>query len=281
MYKKLLRLHEKPEPFSRYTTDIIWTDPHIAGQMLRNHLNPETDHASRRATAIDRIVAWIDRKVGLAGKCVCDLGCGPGLYAVQMAERQARVTGIDFSANSIDYARNHASAHSLPIEYLNADYLVDKMPEKQDCVSLIYGDLCTLSPEQRKGLYYRIRRMLKPGGVFVFDVFTTQQFATLKESTTFARKLMDGFWSAEDYFGFCNAILYPEQKVSLDHYLIVEPDRHFEIFNWMQYFDPETITAEICEAGFEVLDVLDVATGAPWTASPRELAVVARTPGQG
>ncbi|MGH6761435.1 MAG: class I SAM-dependent methyltransferase [Phyllobacterium sp.] len=263
-------------PFSRYTTDVIWTDPHIAGQMLRNHLDSETDHASRRAQTIDQIVAWIDGKIGLSDKSVCDLGCGPGLYATRMAERGARVTGVDFSTSSIAYAQSSAAAQGLAIEYKQADYLTGELPIDQDIVSLIYCDLCTFSAEQRRALFARIKAMLKPGGIFVFDVFTAPQFAALHESATYAQRLMDGFWSPNDYFGFRNTFLYTEEKISLDRYLIVEPERRFEIFNWLQYFDTETISSEVREAGFEVQEILDVTTGEPWIPAPSELAIVAR-----
>ena len=86
MYRDLLDFHERPTPFSRYTTDVLWTDPHIARRMLCNHLDPETDLASRRVQAIEAIVAWMDRKISLSGKSVCDLGCGPGLYTARMTE---------------------------------------------------------------------------------------------------------------------------------------------------------------------------------------------------
>lgn len=278
MHQQLLDFHERPEPFSRYTTDVLWTDPHIAGQMLRNHLDPETDLASRRAKTIDQMVAWLDRKMGLSGKRVCDLGCGPGLYATRMAGRGARVTGIDFSASSLDHARRDATARGLIIDYRQADYLTGDLPGDQDFVSLIYGDLCTFSAEQRRRLYVRVKAALKPGGAFVFDVFTTAQFASLTETATYARRLMNGFWSPNDYFGFLNTFLYAEQRIGLDRYLIVESERRFEIFNWVQYFDPQTITAELGEAGFDVEAVLDVATGAPWVSGSHELAVVARAP---
>lgn len=278
MYRELSKFHERPEPFSRYTTDVIWTDPHIASRMLRNHLDPETDLASRRTQTIDQIVTWMEQKIGFSGKAACDLGCGPGLYATRMAERGAYVTGVDFSATSIEHARRDAAARGLNIGYRQDDYLTGDLPANQDVVSLIYGDLCTLSPNQRRGLYAKVRSMLSPGGAFVFDVFTTPQFAALAETSAYARNMMEGFWSPNDYFCFLNSFLYPAQKISLDRYLVVEGDRHFEIFNWMQYFDPQTITGELREAGFDVEEILDVATGKPWLGAARELAVIARAP---
>ncbi len=276
MYSDLNEFNRKPEPFSRYTTDMLWTDPWIAQQMLKVHLDESTDLASRKSQTIDGIVGWFDRKIGLSGKNVCDLGCGPGLYAERMATRGARVIGVDFSTVSLDYARSEAAAHNLDIEYRKADYLIDDLPKEQDFVSLIWCDFCTLPPEKRRILLERIKEMLKPGGRFVFDVSTTQQFEKRREDMTYGRRPMGDFWSPDDHFGFQTTFLYNQDKIALDRYLIVAPERRFEIFNWMQYFDPKMISSEVHEAGLAVEDVLDVMTGEPWTPEAGEIAVVSR-----
>ena len=276
MYSDLDDFNREPEPFSRYTTDMLWTDPWIAQQMLKVHLDQSTDLASRKSQTIDDIVGWFDRKIGLPGKKVCDLGCGPGLYARRMAARGARVIGVDFSAVSLDYARSEAAAHDLDIEYRSADYLIDDLPDEQDVVSLIWCDFCTLPREKRRTLLQRIKGMLKSGGTFVFDVSTTQQFEKRREIMTYGRRPMGDFWSPDDHFGFQTTFLYDQDKIALDRYLIVAPERRFEIFNWMQYFDPETISSEVHEAGLAVEDVLDVMTGEPWTPEAGEIAVVSR-----
>ncbi|TQV77706.1 class I SAM-dependent methyltransferase [Denitrobaculum tricleocarpae] len=276
MYSDLDDFNRKPEPFSRYTTDVLWTDPWIAQQMLKVHLDDSTDLASRKSRTIDSIVEWFDRKIGLQGRKVCDLGCGPGLYARRMAARGASVIGVDFSAVSLDYARSEAAADDLDIDYRNADYLIDDLPDAQDVVSLIWCDFCTLSPEKRRRLLERVKDMLKPGGTFVFDVSTTRQFESRREIMTYGRRPMGDFWSPDDHFCFQTTFLYDRDKIALDRYLIVAPERRFEIFNWMQYFDPETVAREVQDAGLAVEDILDVVTGAPWTTEAGEIAVVSR-----
>lgn len=278
VYEDLLAFQQRPLPFSRYTAAIIWTDPHISAQMLRHHLDPAVDSASRSAPKVAQTIEWLDRKFQLAGTQVCDLGCGPGLYAEPMARLGAKVIGIDFSARSIAHARASAQAHGLTIDYQQSDYLLGNLPDRQDLVCLIYGEYCTLSPTQRSSLLTRVKNMLRPGGHLVVDVFTTHQFATLREASTCAERLMDGFWSAHDYFGFHKSFLYPREKILLDRYLILEAGRKLEIYNWLQFFDPASITAELTAAGFEVELLLDAVTGAPWQAGPRELALVARRP---
>lgn len=276
MYSDLDDLNRKPEPFSRYTTDTLWTDPWIAQKMLEYHLDQDTDLASRRLSVIEAIVDWIDLKIGLSGQAVCDLGCGPGLYATRMAERGAIVTGVDFSGVSLSHARAEAAAKNLNVDYRQADYLTDDLPGGQNVVTLIYCDFCTLSPQNRQRLLKRIKGMLKPGGKLVFDVNTMSQFAERREGATYGRNPMGDFWSPEDHFGFHTTFLYDEEKLTLDRYLIVTPKRRFEIFNWLQHFDPETISAEVTQAGLMVEDLCALTTGKPWTPQAGELAVIAR-----
>lgn len=276
MYDTLREQHERPAPFSRYTAATLWTDDHIAGRMLAHDIDPETDIASRRPSAIAGIVAWIDRAVGLSGKAVCDLGCGPGLYATRMAERGARVTGIDFSQRSIAWARRAAAAARLAIDYRYQDYLADDLPAGQDLICLIYGDLWALSPDQRRGLYASIVTALKPGGAFVCDAFSLTRFAGLAEAAACGRRFMDGFWAEGDYFGFLNTFLYPELGLSLDRYLIVEPERTRAVYNWLQHFDPGALAAELAAAGLMAEAIVDALTGGPWEDPTRMFAVVAR-----
>ena len=280
MYAVLDDLNRRQEPFSRSTINTLWTDPWIARKMLDYHLDQGTDLASRRFEVIDGIVDWIDRRLGLSGKSVCDLGCGPGLYATRMADRGATVTGVDFSAVALAHARAEAAANSLAIAYRQADYLTDDLARDlagdQDVVTLIYCDYCALAPQDRQRLLKRIKRMLKPGGALVFDVYGTAQFAQRKEGATYGRTPMGDFWSPDDHFGFQTTFLYQAQKLALDRYLIVTPTRRFEIFNWLQYFDPGTISAEVTQAGLAVEAIVALDTGEPWTPEAGELAIIAR-----
>lgn len=263
MYAQLADLTEKPEPFSRYTTDALWTDPHIGRQMLDYHLHPDIDAASRRTETIDATVGWFDRQFGLSGKRVLDLGCGPGLYATRMAALGADVTGLDFSPTSIA----HAKAHTPPgtsLRYMQADYLNPPLPGPADLVTLIYCDFCALSPGRRRTLLDNIAATLAPGGHFVFDVFSPGQLHAMAEGTEFGHRYMGGFWSTADYFAFKQTALYPAQQVSLERYLIVEETRSFEIFNWMQYYTPESIATELAEAGFAAHAFNEIGSGLAW-----------------
>ena len=51
---------------------------------------------------------YIDRRAQLNGKQVLDVGCGGGILSESMAQRGARVTGIDMGEAPLAVARLHA-----------------------------------------------------------------------------------------------------------------------------------------------------------------------------
>ena len=272
MYDLLFDFSRRPEPFSRYTAKALWTRPHLARQMLSFHLNQETDLASRKLETVDSVVSWLDSQLGLSGKHVCDLGCGPGLYTERFAAGGAVVTGVDFSAHSLEYAKSRAKE---TIRYIHADYLSDDLPVGFDLLTLIYCDLCVLSPRQRKTLLSRMKEMLNPNGQIVLDVAGMGLLAAKEELTIMQERFMDGFWAAGDYVGIQRSFVYPEEHLSLDRYLIVEPTETWQVFNWLQHFTAESIEAELSEVGLKIDQMVGELSGEPFTPAGNHIGIVA------
>jgi SAM-dependent methyltransferase len=275
MYELLKDISRRPEPFSCYTAIELWTRPHLARQMLHFHLNQDTELASRPFETIDQIVSWIDSQLGLSGKQVCDLGCGPGLYTQRFAARGADVTGVDFSTHSLEYARLKAGEEKQSIRYLEADYLSDELPVGFDIVTLIYTDYSVLSLSQRARLLGRIRKMLNPGGRLVMDVAGMGSLAAKQECTLVENKLMHGFWAEGDYVGIQRSFVYPDECLSVDRYVIVEPGETWQVFNWFQYFTPGRLQEELVSAGFLVEEMSGGLKGEPLEAEGDFIGVIA------
>jgi len=277
VFKKLADINNKPELYQQYSAPVLWNDPHISSRMLEFHLNPDTEPASRKAVFIEKSARWIAEYFGLGdGKRVCDFGCGPGLYTSRLAAAGADVTGIDFSSRSIAYARESASAHNLDIHYIEQNYLEFAAPKKFDLITLIYCDYCALSPAQRCRLLSVWRKCLKDGGQILLDVFSLSAYEGRAESAAYGHRLMDGFWSGHDYFGFVNTFKYPLEKVVLDKYTIIEADREWQVFNWLKYFSAAELKDELAENGFEVTGVFSDVAGKVYCETSPEIAVVAR-----
>jgi SAM-dependent methyltransferase len=244
--------------------------------MLRAHLDPNSDLASRRPSLIDAEISWLDKTLGFQGKKICDLGCGPGLYASRMQQRGAEVTGLDLSETALAYAIGEARREGRRITYLRADYTRDDLPGDFDVFTLIGCDFCVLSPSQRQTLVRSIRDRLRDGGQLVLDVHSLRDFERVREGDVVEFRLMEGFWASSDYVGLKRTTRYEAEKVSLDRYLIIEPARTWEIYNWLQYFSPEALEQELSEAGFRIVHRAGSLSGDPLLPTSRILGVIAQ-----
>jgi len=277
MFSFLVKQNTRPPPFSTYTAEELWTDSHVARQMLAHHLDPDQDVASRNHRFIERSVGWLSQTFDLAsGKQVLDLGCGPGLYANGLAALGAKVTGVDFSEHSLAHARSRADREGLDVEFLKANYLDLEVRRPFDLVLLIYGDLCALSPSQRRTVLTLAKRCLAPAGRLVFDVFSAALFDDLQEETLYQSAPAGGFWSSEPYFLFSTRFKYEEERVYLDRHAVIEANRQRELFNWIQCYDPARLSRELAESGWEVEENLGTLAGDPYDPSRHDFGVVAR-----
>lgn len=269
------KLTEKPAPWSKYTAADLWTDEHISKQMLDFHLDPESEPASRPHRFINDSADWIAKRFNLkSSSSVVDLGCGPGLYTSRFYESGARVTGVDFSPRSIEYARQQADRENRSINYIQGNYLEIELPETFDLATMIYCDYCALSPAQRKQLLHRIRKLLHAKGSFLFDVCSITAFQARSESSEIARNLMDGFWSAEENVGIRQTWKYVSEKVILDRYDIYEQERNRTIYNWLQYFDMNSLQNELELNGFYIIDSYSDMTGTAFSEDSMTFAIV-------
>jgi SAM-dependent methyltransferase len=208
-------------------------------------------------------VTYLDLKPGDA---VLDLGCGPGLYAAQLAGRGLHVTGVDFSRRSIDYARQYAADHGLAIDYRCQNYLALDEPPIYDAVLLIYGDLCPLAPEPRDALLDHIFRALKPGGTFVFDVTTRMHRARHGVKNGWSIASSGGFWKPGPHLVLEQGFDYPEHDTYLDQYIVIEADGRLSVYrNWFLDYSLETITPVLEARGFAVRGYWNDLTGTPYT----------------
>ena len=277
MFEEIENINTRPEPFEFYTASDLWTDEHTSEQMLKYHLNEDIDVSSRNAEFINRSVEWIVSyfRVGVGTK-IADFGCGPGLYATRLAQRQADVTGIDFSKRSIQHAQEVATREGLSIHYVNQNYLEFETDTRFHLILMIMCDFCALSPTQRKKMLSKFHTILEPGGLVLLDVYSLAAFGQREEAATYEANLLNGFWSPNKYYGFLNTFIYEEEKLVLDKYTLIESSRTRTVYNWLQYFTPETLEREFLECGFTVEKLCSDVAGSPYNLETTEFAVVAK-----
>ncbi|MBI5670587.1 MAG: methyltransferase domain-containing protein [Chloroflexi bacterium] len=264
----------QPPPLFEPASARFWDDPYIAQQLLIAHLDPDTEAASRKPETIDRTVVWLMQRLDLQpGAALLDLGCGPGLYTRRFAERGLQVTGVDFSENSIRYARDH-DPRSM---YIHADYLTLDMANSFDAVTLIYGDICVLSDQHRDTVLQGVRRALRPGGWFVFDITTPCHDDRRQPPSGWSVITGAGFWKPGPHLVLSRYYNYAEHDTGLEQYLVIENNGAVTEYRvWRHYYTPETIGAALRAQGFTVEAVYGDLTGTPYQPDSQWAGIVAR-----
>ncbi|MBN1157176.1 class I SAM-dependent methyltransferase [Candidatus Woesearchaeota archaeon] len=137
-------------------------------KMLYREWAKDYDSDSKRylATAINEraVVPLLAPK---KSDTILDIGCGTGRFTIPLAKRCRKIVGVDFSDEMLDVARRR-SACLRNTEFINAD-ITKKLPfrantfDKVLCI-LVVDHVMDLSP-----LFREVRRVLKPGGKFLYD----------------------------------------------------------------------------------------------------------------
>ncbi|MCP3940432.1 MAG: class I SAM-dependent methyltransferase [Desulfobacteraceae bacterium] len=246
--KNIMNLSIKPTLYQKGTA-VMWTDPYISKQLLDVHINPALDLASRKMETIEKTVDWILNKAGKSNLNILDLGCGPGLYSQLLAKKGHHVTGVDFSENSIKYAKKIAKKNNLEIEYRCQNYLELEDLDKYDLILLIFMDFGVLVPDDRAVLLSNIYRALKPGGCFLFDVLNENLPGQKTVDKTWEISEKD-FWREKPYLLLSDTFYYPENKVILSQYCVIDEDDCKTYRFWTHFFSHEDLTELLSKKDF-------------------------------
>lgn len=254
---------KKPLVYTKSTAK-FWDDDHIAKQMLQYHLNPDVSAASKTAATIASEVHHVVKVTKMKHKRVLDLGCGPGLYVNEFADHADLVVGVDLSMNSIDYATQHVGREKSNVRFKKMNYLSLDETAVYDIITMIFYDFGALNFQDQSTLLKLVHQALKPGGLFVFDVLTTQSPHMESSSTKFHRS---GFFSADPYMEIHQSLFYPELSVKGDQYVLISESGDLRVIrNYDRLFTESVITDLLTESGFSILELDANLSGDPYIA---------------
>ncbi len=272
---KLLKYLEKRPEIYEVTGEKFWDDPHISKGMLTAHLNPEMESATRKYDFIEKSVSWISEAAdGKKGKKLLDLGCGPGIYAELFAKEGFHVTGLDISERSVNYARENTVKNSSNIDYQVKSYLEMEYFEEFDVVTLIYCDFGVLNADERELLLEKIYKALKPGGIFIFDVFSKKEYEIKEESANWSYS-NGGYWSENPYACLYSFLRYEESAVFLEQYVVIE-EKSIKCYNlWNHAFSVEELQHDLKKPGFSKYEFFGDVSGKNYTGESNIICTIA------
>jgi len=271
---EILSLVQSPSELYQSGTP-LWTEPHIAEEMLKAHLSPGTDAASYRPETIARICAGLPERMRLErGARLADLGCGPGLYCKKLAEHGFRMTGIDWSEHSVSYAAQLCRGEEA--EIICASYLEPFGRRGFDGALMISQDYGVLAPKMRGRLLQNVRAALNEGGRFAFDVSSAAAFRALEQNPVLPWEAAEkGFWRAHPYLMLPKLFLYPDVPASCSLYAVM--DGETAVYRvWQTYFTPESIERELNQNEFEVEEIASDLAGGKWRPDSEQIGVICR-----
>lgn len=182
------------EPIVRYDDIADWYDQVMRSGSLLHDLT---------------LPSLFDLIGSVRGKRVCDLGCGQGEVARELARRGAAVVGVDVSSRMLEFARRHDVSNTAGIDYVLDDAstlerLGDPSFDGVVC-NFALMDIPDLAPTLRT-----VRRTLRPDGWFVFSIThpcfqTPVSRWTITEVGATAREVggyfVEGYWRSDNVHG--------------------------------------------------------------------------------
>ena len=273
---------ERPEPWEK-DGNLPWNDPDFSRRMLREHLDEGHGAASRVTAEREQLLAWLWTKLGLnAGARVLDLTCGPGLYAVALAQRGAQVTGVDFGPASIAHARELAASAGVSerCQFVEADVRAYE-PEAAafDAALFIYGQLAVFPREVARQLLGKAATALKPGGSLLVELL--EQERVDKKNSTWWFTDETGLWGDAPFISLGERFWYEDEKLSCERFytLHLESGRLDEIILCDQTYSVEEMVQMMRDAGFATVEVYPAWDGLALYDAPEWNAYVARKAG--
>jgi SAM-dependent methyltransferase len=141
--------------------------------------------------------AFLAMLPGIDGLAGLDVGCGEGHNTRLLAERGARMTGIDISPTFVRHAAAAEETHPLGIRYEVASALA--LPFEDAAFDFVTAFMSLMDMPETERVVAEAFRVLRPGEFFQFSIehpcFNTPHHKTLRDDTgrAYAREVGDYF----------------------------------------------------------------------------------------
>jgi SAM-dependent methyltransferase len=241
--------------------NLPWDEPGFSERMLREHLDESHGAASRITAERTLQIDWLWQILGLQSDShLLDVTCGPGLYAVELARRGCRVTGLDFSPASIDYARSLALSEGLADRCSFIEQDVRQMAGAVsgtdfDAALLLYGQLAVFTKAEARSLQAEIARRLRPGGRLCVELL--DQNNVDKSDSTWWFTDETGLWGDRPFLHLGERFWDEAAQMSLERYHIIhlEGGDLTEVLLCDQTYSVTDMTGMLTGAGFQTVKV--------------------------
>ncbi len=263
---KIYRRAERPLPWTD-GGNLPWRDPAFSERMLREHLDQTHGAASRTQPELAAQLKWLWQKLALQpGHTVYDITCGPGLYAVPLAQRGCHVTGVDFSPASIRYARELARQNEVASRcaFVEQDIReADFAGANFDAALFLYGQLAVFPRDEASLLLKRVAEALGKNGRLLIELLNPDHVDKTDSSWWYTDDT--GLWGAAPFLHLGERFWDETEKASTERYHILhlETGKLDQISLSDQTYAISDMRAMLKQAGFTHVAVYHAWDGLP------------------
>lgn len=133
----------------------------------------------------DEWVEKIDRylQAKSCGRRILELGCGTGSFTLRMKRKGYEILGTDFSMDMLRIARKKAKRQKICCEFQFQDMRALELDEEFDCVVSVCDSMNYMTGKfDLESAFSSVLGVLKPGGIFLFDMKTESFYRELGEN---------------------------------------------------------------------------------------------------
>lgn len=248
--------------------------------MLREHLDQAHGAASRVVAERCLQLDWLWDKLGLRpGDHLCDLTCGPGLYAVELAKRGCQVTGIDFAPAAVAYARDLARQTEVAnrCTFIEQDVRAVPLPPATfDAALFIYGQLSVFPKAETAQLLAKAAAALKPGGALAVELLNQERIDKTSNNWWFTDNT--GLWGDGPYLHLGERFWDDEAQLAYERFYILhlESGQYNEVHLCDQSYAIDTMKTMMHDAGFAQVEVYPRWDGLPLYDNDEWIVYIAR-----
>ncbi|HNS19338.1 MAG TPA: class I SAM-dependent methyltransferase [Sedimentisphaerales bacterium] len=201
---------------------------------------------------------------------VCDLCCGVGRHAVELAKRGFAVTAVDRTRRYLHAARSHARDAGVKIEFVHEDMRQFSRLGAFDAVLNLFTSFGYFkTPGEDRQVIENIHRSLKPGGKLLIDVI--------------GKEILARIFRARDWRPVGNAMMLEERRVINDwggiesRWVMVKDGRQQEWLFSHRIYAATELRGLVESCGFQDVAVYGSLSGTPYDEKAERLVVAGRT----
>ena len=227
---------------------------------------------------VNRVIGKILKQYRV--KTVLDLTCGTGSQVIWLTKHGFDVTGSDYSPKLLTQAKAKLKAEKIKAKLHHGDMRTQRLGQF-DAVITIFNAVGHLTKKGFEKAMLNIHRNLKPGGIYVFDIFNLNSINEKDMSGFDTNKKANVDGMKAHIFQYSKLDKKKGLLISYDNYVIEKKGKKpkkFQVKFPLQIYSPQELNEMLFRTGFDVVARYGVDGSKFSEKRTKEMVTVARRP---